>query len=49
LVGPEGGWTNGGAKDILGRGFSAVSLGVTILRAETAAIRSLAILNQFWE
>ncbi len=49
LVGPEGGWTNGEAKDILGRGFKAVSLGETILRAETAAICSLAILNQFWE
>ncbi len=49
LVGPEGGWTNGEAKDILGRGFEALSLGETILRAETAAICSLAILNQFWE
>lgn len=49
LVGAEGGWTNREAKDILERGFEAVSQGKTILRAETAVISSLVILTQFWE
>ncbi len=48
LVGPEGGWTNAEAEDIVGHGFEAVSLGDSILRAETAAICCLAMLNQFW-
>ena len=49
LVGPEGGWTNREAKDILRQGFEAVSLGDNILRAETAALCGLAILIQFWK
>ncbi len=49
LVGPEGGWTNQEATDILGLGFEAVSLGDNILRAETAAICGLAVLTQFWK
>ncbi|MBW1896668.1 MAG: 16S rRNA (uracil(1498)-N(3))-methyltransferase [Deltaproteobacteria bacterium] len=47
LVGPEGDWTNREAKDILERGFEAVSQRETILKAETAAISSLVILTQF--
>jgi 16S rRNA (uracil1498-N3)-methyltransferase len=49
LAGPEGGWTNVETRDILEHGFEAVSLGELILRAETAAICSLAIVTQFWE
>jgi 16S rRNA (uracil1498-N3)-methyltransferase len=49
LVGPEGGWTKREADDILRQGFEAVSLGDNILRAETAAICSLAVLIQFWK
>jgi 16S rRNA (uracil1498-N3)-methyltransferase len=44
LTGPEGGWTDrerAAASD----GWSAVSLGPQILRAETAAVASLAIVN----
>jgi 16S rRNA (uracil1498-N3)-methyltransferase len=48
LVGPEGGWTNDEAEDIVGHGFTPVSLGNHILRAETAALCSLAVLTQFW-
>ena len=49
LAGPEGGWTNDEAMDILGRGFEAVSLGDNVLRAETAALSTLAVLTQFWK
>lgn len=49
LVGPEGGWTNAEAMDILERGFEAVSLGDNVLRAETAALSALAVLTQFWK
>ena len=49
LVGPEGGWTNREVNDILRQGFEAVSLGDNILRAETAAICSVAVLIQFWK
>ena len=48
LCGPEGGWTNIEEKNILGSGFRAVSLGPTVLRAETAALSALAIVSHFW-
>lgn len=48
LCGPEGGWTNMEEKNILGSGFRAVSLGPTVLRAETAALSALAIVSHFW-
>ncbi len=48
LVGSEGGWTKGEQKDILEHGYKAVALGDNILRAETAAIISLAIISYFW-
>jgi 16S rRNA (uracil1498-N3)-methyltransferase len=48
LVGPEGGWTNDEQKAILEHGFEAVDLGDNSLRAETAAITSLAIISHFW-
>jgi 16S rRNA (uracil1498-N3)-methyltransferase len=48
LVGPEGGWTDRERQEIAGAGWRAVSLGPEILRAETAAISALAIVNAAW-
>ena len=48
LVGPEGGWTDKERAEIAGAGWMAVSLGPAILRAETAAIAGLSILNAAW-
>jgi len=48
LIGPEGGWTDRERPDIAVAGWAAVSLGLEILRAETAAIAALAILNAAW-
>jgi 16S rRNA (uracil1498-N3)-methyltransferase len=48
LVGPEGGWTDRERSTIAAAGWTAVSLGREILRAETAAIAGLAILNAAW-
>ena len=48
LAGPEGGWTDAERAQIAAAGWRAVSLGVNILRAETAAIAALAIVNAAW-
>ena len=48
LVGPEGGWESSEEAEILRAGFRAVSLGGTILRAETAAISAAAMAMHFW-
>jgi 16S rRNA (uracil1498-N3)-methyltransferase len=48
LIGPEGGWTEQEEQDILDHGFKAVSLGPQTLRAETAAISCLVLINHFW-
>jgi 16S rRNA (uracil1498-N3)-methyltransferase len=48
LLGPEGGWTDRERTLITGAGWCAVSLGHEILRAETAAIAGLAIINAAW-
>ncbi len=45
LVGPEGGWTDPERTAAKAAGWTSVSLGPQILRAETAAIAALAILN----
>ena len=42
-IGPEGGWTADELKLFCGAGWVPVSLGATILRAETAAIAATAI------
>ncbi len=48
LVGPEGGWSEEEEKNILGHGFEAISLGSQVLRAETAALSSIALIAHFW-
>ena len=49
LIGPEGGWTDRERELIItSSGWCAVSLGREILRAETAAIAGLAIVNAAW-
>ncbi len=42
-VGPEGGWTDEELAEFSAAGWCSVTLGATILRAETAAIAALAI------
>jgi 16S rRNA (uracil1498-N3)-methyltransferase len=44
-VGPEGGWTNDEEEVFALHGFTPVSLGPGILRTETAAIATIAILK----
>ena len=48
LVGPEGGWTDREREQIASSPWRSVSLGREILRAETAAIAALAIVNAAW-
>jgi 16S rRNA (uracil1498-N3)-methyltransferase len=48
LVGPEGGWTDRERETISASGWTAVSLGREILRADTAVIAALAVLNAAW-
>ena len=48
LVGPEGGWSDEEEQDILNHGYKAVTLGKQILRAETAALSSVALISHFW-
>lgn len=43
LVGPEGGWKQKEEKIMLSHDYKAVSLGKSVLRAETAAISSVAL------
>jgi 16S rRNA (uracil1498-N3)-methyltransferase len=49
LVGPEGGWTDRERAQIVAAGWTPVSLGAQILRAETAAIAAIAVLSQCWQ
>jgi 16S rRNA (uracil1498-N3)-methyltransferase len=48
LAGPEGGWTDAERTAALGAGWTPVSLGPLILRAETSAIAATAILTHAW-
>ena len=45
LVGPEGGWTDRELSAAHGHGFKAVSLGASILKAETAAIVGVSLVR----
>jgi len=48
LTGPEGGWTNAERTVAIASGWTPVSLGPLILRAETAAIAAAGILTHAW-
>ena len=48
LVGPEGGFSDSEYEDAEISGFKAVSLGPRVLRTETAAIATLAMLQSLW-
>jgi len=48
LVGPEGGWTEQERAEFTEAGWTPVSLGPLILRAETAALAALAIVVSAW-
>lgn len=48
LAGPEGGWTEEERDQAIAAGWTACSLGETILRAETAAIAGLAVVRAAW-
>jgi 16S rRNA (uracil1498-N3)-methyltransferase len=48
LVGPPGGWEEGEAGRLRSAGFTAVSLGPRILRAETAAVAAVTLAQGLW-
>jgi 16S rRNA (uracil1498-N3)-methyltransferase len=48
LIGPEGGWTEEERAHFTAAAWTPVSLGPLILRAETAALAALAIVNSAW-
>ncbi|HEX5431816.1 MAG TPA: 16S rRNA (uracil(1498)-N(3))-methyltransferase [Bryobacteraceae bacterium] len=48
LTGPEGGWTDQEREGFATLGWTRVSLGPLILRAETAAMAALAVVRQHW-
>ncbi len=47
-IGPEGGWIDAERRQFADAGWSAASLGPSILRAETAVCAALAVLTQMW-
>jgi len=49
LLGPEGGWTEEERQKAVAHAWRACSLGTTVLRAETAAAASLAIVLAAWD
>lgn len=48
LVGPEGGWTERERASAIAAGWTAVTLGESILRAETAAIAAVSQIQGKW-
>jgi 16S rRNA (uracil1498-N3)-methyltransferase len=48
LAGPEGGWTEAERARALAAGWTSVSLGPLILRAETAALAALSVIVSTW-
>jgi 16S rRNA (uracil1498-N3)-methyltransferase len=49
LAGPEGGWTEAERSSFTDAGWTPVSMGPLILRAETAVIAALAVISQAWQ
>ena len=49
LLGPEGGWTDSERTKIVEAGWRRCSLGSMVLRAETAAIAALSVVNMLWD
>ena len=45
LIGPEGGWEDKELDQALGEGFVPINLGPRILRAETAAVAAMSVLQ----
>lgn len=48
IVGPEGGWSQQELEEAKGMGFIPISMGQRILRAETASLCMLSILQYEW-
>ena len=48
LIGPEGGFSAVEYEDAALAGFTAVSLGPRVLRTETAAVATLAVMQSLW-
>ncbi|NIQ02976.1 MAG: RsmE family RNA methyltransferase, partial [Nitrospinaceae bacterium] len=48
LIGPEGGFTRAEVETARERGFQSLSLGPRILKAETAPVAMLALLQHLW-
>ena len=48
LIGPEGGWTEEETEFVVSQGYERISLGENILKSETAALSSLAMISHFW-
>jgi 16S rRNA (uracil1498-N3)-methyltransferase len=48
LLGPEGGWVPEEKKAAIEAGWRSVSLGSSILRAETAGMAGLAVVRALW-
>jgi 16S rRNA (uracil1498-N3)-methyltransferase len=48
LSGPEGGWTEKERSEAAGSGWNLVSLGELILRAETAALAAVSMIQGWW-
>ena len=48
LIGPEGGWIDEEREKAAAAGWRGCSLGSFVLRAETAAMAALSVVNAFW-
>ncbi|MCU1259101.1 MAG: hypothetical protein JWO80_1986 [Bryobacterales bacterium] len=48
LLGPEGGWTDSERERLDAAGWHGVTLGTTVLRAETAGMAAAAVVTQWW-
>jgi 16S rRNA (uracil1498-N3)-methyltransferase len=48
MAGPEGGWIDDERAEFTAAGWTQITLGPLILRAETAAVAALAVISQAW-